>query len=259
MNSLRLINLIHSDPLEHFAEGKFEISRSNTRANLKDVLNGDVDFSMISLIDYFNNSEALNLVDGPTISGRGKSNSNLLVSKGGDPFPGMRIAVTSETESTAFYLKLVMEKLFPGSELIRSKMSSASELLKEEDFALVIGNRALDIYQTDIKIIFDITHMISKLFNMHSIYAVTVSLKDTEYNETLSTLKNIPKWTIIKDIGRISGEHQMGRGILLEYYQSLTYDLNSLMRKEIKIFMDYYDGIKEKIFLEKIDADSIRK
>ena len=156
-------------------------------------------------------------------------------------------------------MKLILERLFPGSVLIRSRSNSVENLLKEEDFALVIGNRALDIYRTDTKIIFDITHMISKIFNMHSIYAVTVSLTDRGTDENLVALKNIPRWTITRDLDRISKEHNMEKGILNEYYQSLTYDLNSLMRKEIRTFMDYYDEIGEEIFLEKIDENSIRK
>ncbi len=254
-----MINLIHSDPLDHVAEENFEVSRSDTRSNLRDLLDGKVDYSMISLVDYFKNRESLSLADGPTISGRGKSDSNLLVSNGSDPFPGMRVAVTSETETTAFFLKLILERLFPGSVLIRSRSNSVENLLKEEDFALVIGNRALDIYRTDTKIIFDITHMISKIFNMHSIYAVTVSLTDKGTDENLVALKNIPRWTITRDLDRISKEHNMEKAILNEYYQSLTYDLNSLMRKEIRTFMDYYDEIGEEIFLEKIDENSIRK
>ena len=121
MNSLRLINLIHSDPLDYIATEKFEVSRSDTRSNLRDLLYGKVDYAMISLIDYFKNRKSLVLVDGPTISGKGKSDSNLLISNGSDPFPGMRIAVTSETETTAFFLKLILQRLYPGSELIRSR------------------------------------------------------------------------------------------------------------------------------------------
>lgn len=259
MNSLRLINLIHSDPLDHAAQEKFEVSRGDTRSNLKDLLDGKVDYAMISLVDYFKNRELLELVDGPTISGKGKSDSNLLVSNGIDPFPGMRIAVTSETETTAFFLKLILQKLYPGSELIRSQKNSVFDLLKEEDFALVIGNRALDIYKTDIKIIFDITHMVSKIFNTHSIYAVTASLKDREHDENLIQLKNIPRWVITRDLERISKEHNMEKGILNEYYSSLTYDLNNLMKREILIFMNYYDEIGNSIFLENIDENSIRK
>ena len=259
MNSLRLINLIHSDPLDYIATEKFEVSRSDTRSNLRDLLDGKVDYAMISLVDYFKNRESIVLIDGPTISGKGKSDSNLLVSNGIDPFPGMRIAVTSETETTAFFLKIILQRLYPESELIRSRNNSVVDLLKEEDFALVIGNRALDIYRTDTKIIFDITHMISKLFNMHSIYAVTASLNGREYDENLVQLKNIPRWTITRDLERISKEHNLEKSILAEYYNSLTYDLNNLMKKEIITFMKYYDEIREDIFLENIDENSIRK
>ena len=101
--------------------------------------------------------------------------------------------------------------------------------------------------------------MISTLFNMHSIYAVTASLNGREYDENLVQLKNIPRWTITRDLERISKEHNLEKSILAEYYSSLTYDLNNLMKKEILTFMKYYDEISEDIFLENIDENSIRK
>lgn len=248
MNSLALIDLIHSDPLALYSANLFNISRGTTRNNLSRVLRGEVDYSMISLVDYFNNTDKLKIVNGPTISGKIHSNSNLLVSKGGDPFPGMRIAVSSETETTAFYLKLVLDQLYPGSILVRSKHGSASDLLAEENFALVIGNNALDIYHSNIRILLDITHMISQLLNRYSIYAVTVSLKGKEQDLELEALKNVPVWFVNDHLGEIADKHHIQANLLGTYYSALTYDFNEVMRENIQEYKNDYERVHQAIF-----------
>ncbi len=250
MNSLALINLIHSDPLALYSKNLFNISRGTTRDNLSRVISGEVDYSMISLVDYFKNADKLKIVNGPTISGKIHSNSNLLVSKGGDPFPGMRIAVSSETETTAFYLKLILDQLYPGSILIRSKHGNASDLLSEENFALVIGNNALEIYHSNIRILLDITHMISRLFNRYSIYGVTVSLKEREEDIKLEALKNVPVWFINEHIAEIADKHHIQANLLGTYYSALTYDFNEIMLENIHEYKKDYDRVHNSIFSE---------
>ena len=259
MKSFRIINLIHSDPLYYGGRNKFNITRGSTRENLEDVLKGKVDYSMISLVDYFKNRDTLKILDAPTISGKGHSNSNLLISRGEDPFPGMRVAVTSETETTAFYLKLILNKLFPNSVLIRNDSGKAEDLLQEEQFALVIGNNALDVYKTDLRIIFDITHMISKIFDLYSIYAVTVSLKETEYDPNLKELKNLEKWFITRHIDAISSDHNMSKSILRDYYNAITYDFNDIMKKEVGIYSGMFNEIANDIFLQDINEKTLKK
>jgi predicted solute-binding protein len=236
-----------------YGKGKIQIKRNDTRRNLKGVLDGTLDFSMISLVDYFKNKDKLKLIDGPTITGKNHSNSNLLISKGAEPLPGMRVSITSETETTAFYLKMILDEMFPNSYLIRSKLSKPEDLLKEEDFALVIGNSALSVYNSNLKIIFDITHMISKLFNTYSIYAVTVALREFTNENEVSFLKDIPSWFIYRSLNEISMDHNVSRDLLRQYYSSLTYTFNDLIKDEISNLNKTYDRIKETIFLKKIE------
>ncbi len=248
MNSLRLIDLIHSDPLAEYSEKDFVVTRGNTRDNLIHVMNGSVDYAMISLVDYFKNTDKLKIVDGPTISGKIHSNSNLLISKGDDPYAGMYVAVSSETETTAFFLKLLLDKLYPDSKLLRSKKGDADDLLKEQNFALVIGNNALDIYKTNLRILLDVTHMMSRIFNRYSIYSVTVSLKNTENDPNLNRVKQVPSWFINKHIKKISSERKISEMLLRTYYSALTYDFNEIILENITEYEKDYAKIREHIF-----------
>ncbi len=79
MNKLALIDLIHSDPLYEYGKEKFQISRGSTWDNLQSILNGDVDYAMVSLVDYFKNIERLKIVNGPTISGKTHSQGDIVL------------------------------------------------------------------------------------------------------------------------------------------------------------------------------------
>lgn len=248
MNSFALINLIHSDPLAKHLERDFIIRRGTTRENLKLLLSGQTDYSMISIVDYFKHNNELDLVYGPTITGKIHSMSNLLISRGLDPYPGMNIAVTSETETTAFYLREIVDEMYPGTKLIRSKRSTAEELLSEEDFALVIGNNALKIYETDFRIVFDVTKMFSKIFDLYSIYAVTAMKKDSGLERSIKGKFEVEEWEKKELVDQISSKYGIGGNILANYFSAISYDFDTVIEKQIKIIKEMYDEKKENIF-----------
>ncbi|MGP6239207.1 MqnA/MqnD/SBP family protein [Cuniculiplasma sp. SKW4] len=248
MNTFALINLIHSEPLANHLEKNFIIRRGTTRDNLKLLLSGQADYAMISIVDYFKHYNELDLVYGPTITGKIHSMSNLLISKDLDPYPGMNIAVTSETETTAFYLREIVDQMYPGTKLIRSKRSTPEELLSEEDFALVIGNNALRVYESDFRVIFDVTKMFSKIFDLYSIYAVTATKKDGGMERSLKGEFEVEEWEKTKLVEPVSSKYGISPNILANYFAAISYDFDTVIEREIKIIKEMYDEKKENIF-----------
>ncbi len=248
MNSFAIINLIHSDPLAKHLDGKFTIRRGTTGENLKLLLSGQVDYAMISLVDYFKHFNSLDLVYGPTIVGKIHSMSNLLISRDLDPYPGMNIAVTAETETTAFYLREIVDEMYPGTRLIRSKSSTPEDLLSEEDFALVIGNNALKVYESNFRVIFDVTKMFSKLFDLYSIYAVTAMKKDSGMERSMKGLFEVEPWEKTEMVQTISAKHGISPDIISNYFSAIGYEFDSVIEKEIKIIREMYEEKQENIF-----------
>ncbi|MCL4345912.1 MAG: hypothetical protein M1375_03540 [Candidatus Thermoplasmatota archaeon] len=248
MNSFELINLIHSEPLAAHLEGRFSIHRGTTRENLKMVLSGKTDYAMVSIVDYFRHMNELELVHGPTITGKIHSMSNLVISRDLDPYPGMNVAVTAETDTTAFFLREILDEMYPGSNLIRSRRSKPDELLSEEDFALVIGNNALTVYESSFRVLFDVTKMFGKLFDLYSIYAVTVARKDSGMNISMKGEFEVEPWEKTELVDSVSSKFGISRNIISDYFSAISYDYDSVIEKQIGVIREMYEEKKDNIF-----------
>ncbi len=227
-------------------KSKISVESHDTRENLFLVMSGKVDYAMISVVDYFKNSDQLQLVRGPTITGLGHSMSNLLISRNEEPHDGMRIGVTSQTETTAFFLRMVLDKTFPDSILVRSKHSDPSSLLEENDFALVIGDAALAVYSSSFRIIFDVTHMFSRLYNLYSIYAVTVKKKGSDSSDVFPVDFRVTPWEKRKMAASL--EIGISPGILQSYYEAISYDYDSIIHEHIGKLEKLYFNNRMRIF-----------
>ena len=241
-----MINLTHSIPLKEHLQGKISTESHSTRENLSLVLSGKVDYSMISIVDYFKNKVELELVEGPTITGLAHSMSNLFISNGKDPYNGMKISVSSQTETTAFFLRLVLNKTFPVAKFLRSRHSDAESMLKESDFALVIGDDALSVYNTSYRIIFDVTHMFSRLYNLYSIYAVTVKRKGTETPSVFPADFKVNPWEKKKSAERINSK--ISSEILDRYFEVISYDFDSIISDHVEKLEELYNANGKTIF-----------
>lgn len=223
-----------------------KVESHNTRENLKLILENKVDYAMISLVDYFRNKEFLKLIHGPTITGLRHSMSNLLISKGEDPVDNMRIAVTEQTETTAFFLRLVLDKTFRDSKLIRSREHTYDKLLAEENYALLIGDSALSVYETSLRIIYDVTHMFTTLYGLYSIYAVTVSNRKSTVPSEFPEDFNVMPW----EKRRMAAKTQTGvsNGILERYFDVISYNFDSVLESHIGKLENLYKQNSDRIF-----------
>ena len=170
-----MINFSHSDPLYLAVEDKSHVIR-DTPANIFTMLeNGKLDAGMISLVTYLENREKFKLLKTANIHSLRTTMSTILVSRGTDLYNGMQIAVTSHTRTTEFYLKCVLDGMKLDYELIHTDKTEASDLLELADSALVIGDEAMSVYATRLKVIMDIGFEFSRLYSLSPVYAVTVS------------------------------------------------------------------------------------
>ena len=231
--------------MEHLKDN-ISVENHDTRENLSLVMSGKVDYAMISIVDYFRNKDQLQLVRGPTITGLGHSMSNLMISKQEGPHNGMRIGVTNQTETTAFFLRIVLDKTFPDSILVRSKHSDPSSLLEENDFALVIGDAALSVYSTSYRIIYDVTHMFSSLYSLYSIYAVTVKKNNSVAPEVFPADFRVSPWEKKKIASRMKLD--IPSGILQRYYEVISYDYDSIIQGHLEKLEKLYFINSKRIF-----------
>ena len=175
-----VIDFSHSDPLASFLSSRYEVRRAHPSKILEMVKSGELDLGMVSLVSYLENREALRLVEGPTIHSLSGTISTLLVSSGNPMGTPMKIAVTSHTRTTEFYLDQIMRKLGIRTELIHCDFTEAQDLLEKADYALVIGDEALRAFNSGCRILLDIGRQFSVNFGLPPVYAVTVTASDVK-------------------------------------------------------------------------------
>lgn len=224
----------HSIPLKYSLSKHFRVEENNPRINLEKIKKGQLDYGMVALVRMFSNGDDLKIVKGPTITGKIHSMSNLLISNGKKMYNGMEIAVTSETDTTSFYLSLILDKYFPDSQMILCKREDPEGLLEESDFALVIGDNALSVYRKNYTVLMDISYMITKIFEIPPIYAVTA----TSSKENLDN----HMWNVNSEIYRevLNNFNENERDFMDYYYRSISYEYNRITEMSVEFFRRMY-------------------
>ncbi|MGP6293489.1 MqnA/MqnD/SBP family protein [Caldiplasma sukawensis] len=212
----------------------FEVEANGPRTNLEKLKNGQLDYGMVALVKMFAEGDDLKIVKGPTITGKIHSMSNLLISNGQKMYNGMQIAVTSETDTTSFYLSLILDKYFPDSKMIICNTENPDKLLQESDFALVIGDNALSVYRSNYTILMDISYMITKIYEIPPVYAVTATRSGGGLDERM--------WNVDAHIYRdvICNFNENERNLMDYYYRSISYEYNRSTEQAVRFFRNIY-------------------
>lgn len=232
-----IINFAHSDPLYLAMEDKKRVIRGTPKEILNTLFKKEIHLGMISLISYLENKESLNLEESANIHSSKTTMSTLLISRGKGIFDGMRIAVTSHTRTTEFYLELILRKMGIRYEIVHTDKTSAEELLRIAEYALVIGDEALMVYNTQHRILMDVGYEFSRLFSMIPVYAVTVSLKGMNVKNDLDELnKAVEASSGYKDEASAINSKKFGlsKDVLLKYYSLISYSFDNQVRKTIE-------------------------
>jgi chorismate dehydratase len=171
------LKMSHSDPLVMaFKDGQME--RASPSASLANVLDSRSKISMVSLVSYLQNSKDLFLLREPVISFAGQTLSTLLVSRHKNMQKNIEIAVSADTETTKWYMTIVLKSMGIEYTLKPSEHIEAEDLLNDADYALVIGDEALKVFSTRARVLLDVGYEFLRIFQMFPLYAVSVSREE---------------------------------------------------------------------------------
>lgn len=239
---LGLINFTHTDPLYEAFEDRSKVLRETPKKILESLLSGSLKCGMISLFEYYDHMDVLELVESATIHSTGGTMSTLLVSNRNVLEEPLKIAVTEHTRTTAVYLELVLRKMGLKYSLTWSSKREAHDLLKEGDYALVIGDEALRVYGTSLRIIWDIGFQFRQLFSRMPVFSVTVKRKGTDCDSEIESLNRAVKesWKFVDGcISKDSRRLSIPTAILERYFGTIRYEFSSGVRDTVSFLEKY--------------------
>lgn len=242
---LGLINFTHSDHLYSAFMEKDLVIRDTPKMNMKHILDGSLQCGMVSLFEYFEHLDELDLVKSATIHSFRGTMSTLLVSGGLGLSSHMRIAVTEHTRTTSVYLELVLQRMNIDYELIWSKHREASELLREADYALVIGDEALKVYSSRLRIIWDLGYQFNALYSMMPVFSVTVKSKSGRCSKEVELLDKaiLDSSNYVEEAVRIDSKKLgLPQDILRRYFQTIRFQFDNEVNKTIEFLHKLQSG-----------------
>lgn len=227
---LGLINFTHSLPLYLAYPGKEDVFLGTPSQNMEMILGGKIKCGMVSLLEYLHNSDSLEMVPGAVIRSNRTTMSTLLVSRAEVSMEHMRIAVTAHTKTTQFYLENILKKQGYSYSIVRSTKTEAIDLLEEAEYALVIGDEALKVFSTGIRIIWDVGYEFNRLTSLPPLFAVSVKRRNANCTEELNNLQEamVRSSNFRTEASRISAERLgISVDIMMQYYSVIRYDMSA--------------------------------
>lgn len=240
---LGIINFTHSDHLYAAYGDKSIVMRETPKNILKYILQGKLDCGMVSLFEFLENQGRLELVESATIHSLRGTMSTLLVTRKATISSPMKIAVTERTRTTAVYLELVLKKMKVDYRLIWSREREAEALLEEADYALVIGDEALKVYSTNMKIIWDLGYQFSALYSFLPVFSVTVKSKGKDCSREIELLNQAVGDSseyidqIVEEDSRRLG---LPVGTMRLYFKTILLDFNNEVKKTVDFLSRYH-------------------
>ena len=232
-----LINFTHSCPLHRAYPEPAEIALDSPRGIISHILDGSIACGMVSLVEYFSHRDVLELENSAVISSRAPVISTLLVSRGTLPHNGMEIAITRHTRTTEMYLKYILRSEGIEYETKPSGSTEANDLLKEAEFALVIGDEALRAFSSGFRIIWDIGYEFNRISSHAPVFAVTVKRKGVACSREMSHLNTAMLHAHeFRDECAVESARKLGisMAIMKRYYSLVRYEFTTEISKSIE-------------------------
>lgn len=238
-----IINFTHSDPLFLAVDDKSKVIRDSPSNIFRMLEEGKLTMGMISLVTYLKNRDKYRLLKSANIHSLRATMSTLLVSKGKELCDGMKIAVTSHTKTTKFYLQAVLDGMKIKYELIHTDKTGVDDLLKIADYALVIGDEALSVYGTNLRIVMDIGYEFSRIYSLSPVYAVTVSSGSHDESEAGLLDRAVADSSKYNDESAKANSSKFGlpENIFRRYHSLIRYDFNASVLKTIEFVAESID------------------
>ncbi len=239
--SWALLKMSHSDPLEMSLKKTYSSTRLYPIECLDSVLDGKVDFAMVSLVSYLTNKSDLTALPAPVISFSGQTLSTLLVSEGPSLQRNMKIAVSAYTRTTRWYLDVILKAMKVEHEFVLSDRVEADDLLTEAEYALVIGDEALKVFSGTKRILLDIGFEFKRNFEFDPLYAVSVS-RTGEKPEEPNWFREAPGY-FESCASNLADRLGISKDLAKRYYSNLRYTLDNRSSKVMEFVSRNLTGI----------------
>ncbi|MFI1917095.1 menaquinone biosynthesis protein [Nocardia sp. NPDC020380] len=129
---------------------KLELTSGTPTALAADLLAGRIDVGPVSLVEYLQNTDSLELLPGGfSISSHGPILSCHLVSRTESAgLDGAVVALSNGSRTTTLMAQLLLEDVMGVEPVYRSAPQNLSRMLAAADAAVIIGDEALQLYDT---------------------------------------------------------------------------------------------------------------
>ncbi len=191
-----------------------------------------LDYAPIPSFYYLKNKHRLNRYTF-CIASDGKVYSVIVVSKSGDL---SRIAITNETTTSVNLLRILLAEKNLNCKLIPINASSAEELLKHCDSALVIGDEAIKA-RKKFRVVMDLGEEWKDLTGYPMVFGISASLCNAKECDNL-LMKSID-WGLknFDEVVQSAVERfKLSEDFLRKYFKALIYKVDTKVEKGLKVF-----------------------
>ncbi|MFJ4650065.1 menaquinone biosynthesis protein [Nocardia sp. NPDC088792] len=237
------------------AHEKLELTSGTPTSLAADLLAGRIDIGPVSLVEYLQNTDSLELLPGGfSISSHGPILSCHLVSKTESAgLDGAIVALSNGSRTTTLMAQLLLEDLMGVEPIYRSAPQHLSRMLAAADAAVIIGDEALQLYDArpdDLQIL-DIGEAWHRWTGLPTVFAVWVVRREVRSDNSgqvsaateilrdafeqaaahpESVLDEACAESALNPIGKISEQ------TLREYYKTIDYALGEQQLAAISEF-----------------------
>jgi len=219
------------------------------------LLEGKLDVSPISSIEYARHRDDLLLLPGPTVSCRGPVGSILLLSRlPAEDLNDRKVALTTSSATSHVLLRILLEKYYGVRPDYFSFSDNLGEALKQGDGALLIGDSALEHRSAPDVHIYDLGREWLNFTGAPMTFAVWAVRREFALRHP-DLVGHI--WALFQDslsycashIGEIALDasrwERFSASFLEEYFHSLTFGFEEDIRDGLRLFYTMAAGIGE--------------
>ncbi|MCH8022159.1 MAG: hypothetical protein IH932_00220 [Thaumarchaeota archaeon] len=258
MLRLGRISFLITDPVYYYFEkgehDGIKIISSTPKQLLKMLLQGEIDIAPIASSNLLTLENGLVKLPIMSIHSKGPIMSAIVVS---DRYSKLRrdakIALTADTSASSLMLKKILQLSNVNVTLVDASETSARTLLQDEEFALVIGDDALQARLDNHNIVLDIGEEWWRLTGTPAVFAVTAAVEENYYESRLEFAKveRILKNIVLDDRDLIEVAESSSKrsgfplDLVLEYFGNLRFIYDRSVDQGLRRLSEIMDSPKQ--------------
>jgi len=225
-------------PYYHLEKQGFPTIEANPK-EMAQILGTKIDIGPIPSFHYILHKESLRSYDF-CIASKDKVISVLLVSKK-KSLDSDDIALTNQSLTSLNLLKIILREKSLKNKLVFKNSGKASELLKDCEHALVIGDEAIKarmIY----KVVMDLGEEWFELTGLPMVFGISASLKNNNCKDENTLIIKSIEWglqNIEEVVTEAKKKFLMPKEFLFEYFKTLSYKMGKEEKKGLSLFEEY--------------------